>query len=218
MRLFRFASVAALMLSLAGSVRADVNYSYTLDGESAGFIGRGDVISHPDLGKEALVENPTVRLQVQQTYEIKGTVEVTVETQGKPSTRIMVDIVGTYSNVKTYNVNTKVVVVSRKSKGNDNINGYLLGDVDPNSTGGQKPPQVGDELSVNANNITIVSATQQSDGQPYTGNLNIFNGNHDVLVTDVELLESGQETLTFHAGGELLGAWLLDEFGDGYLP
>jgi hypothetical protein len=214
-----FMSMAVVLLGLIGSVRADVNYSYTLDGDSAGFIGRGKVISHPALGKAALVDAPTVRLQVQQTYSIAGTVEVETQTTGQPSRRMKVDIVGQYVTTESFNVNTRVIVVSRKAKGNDNINGYVIGDVDPSSTGGQTPPQVGDVLKVPASKITVISATQQSDGMPYSGNLNsIFNGIQDVTVTAVELLGSGQETLVFDAGNGLVGEWLLDEFGDGHVP
>lgn len=214
-----FMTAAVVLLGLVGSARADVNYSYTMDGESAGFIGRGDVISHPGLGKAALVTSPTVRLQVQQTYSIAATVEVEAQTTGAPSTRIMLNIVGEYITTKSYNVNTKVIVVARQARGNDNINGYLVGDVDPSSTGDQTPPQVGDVLKVPFIKINVISATQQSDGQPYTGDLtSFFNGVQFVTVTAVELLDGGQETLVFDAGNGLVGEWLLDEFGDGYVP
>jgi hypothetical protein len=211
-------SLAFVLLSFASIASADVNYSYTLDGESAGFIGRGDVISHPDLGKAALVDSPTVSLRAEQSYAITATIEVAVETNGEPSTRILVDIVGEYRVTQTYNVNTKVIVVTRKAKGNDNINGYLVGDAEPSSTVDQQPPKVGDVIRTTANKITVLSATQQSDGKPYEGELNsIFNAIQFVTVASVELLAGGQESLVFDAGNGLVGVWLLDEFGDGYL-
>ena len=218
-RMFGKMPVAVVSLGLIGRSRADVNYSYTLDGESAGFIGRGNVISHPGLGKAALIDTPTVLLQVQQTYSIAGTVEVETQTTGEPSTRIILDIVGEYFTTKNYNVNTKAIAVTLKANGNDNINGYLMRDVNPTSTGSQNPPQVGDVLKMPASKITVISATQQSDGMPYHGDLNSsFNGIQVVTVTAVELLASGQKTLVFDAGNGLVGEWLLDEFGDGYVP
>jgi hypothetical protein len=82
-------------------------------GTGNGFVGRGDVISHPTLGKGALSVNPEI------TFSANGAhwEQVCYKTQGNGVT------------VKTFrrgNVHVHFTTTTRQAPGNDNISGYLL--------------------------------------------------------------------------------------------
>jgi len=78
-----------------------------------GFIGRGDIVSNPDLGKTALTFTPVV--------EYWQTVLVVQECQ-KDTLRTTV----TVSMQRKRDVRTAVETETRKAPGNKNITGYTL--------------------------------------------------------------------------------------------
>lgn len=106
------AVAVAAALTLGSTIPAS---AVTLDSSVTGdgFISRGNVISHPELGKSALVMDPVVSLSVggatfQQTC--MDTVDPAV------------------TNTFTQEIaDTDLMVTTRTAKGNGNITGYLLG-------------------------------------------------------------------------------------------
>lgn len=105
-------SIAAIAAP-ARAVAFDIN-------TGAGFIARGDVISHPTLGKNALVQDPRITFSrngahyEQTCLKTTGTTQSKVFSQGLSSVRFTLD--------------------TRNAPGNSNISGYIL-----NSAGAPSP-------------------------------------------------------------------------------
>jgi hypothetical protein len=109
-----------------------------------GFIGRGDVIDHPTLGKDALVSNPVVTLEISATYEL------TIEWMTGPDHNRK-----THTQTRTSSLDVVAIadVETRRNGGNGNITGYkLLGYAEESQVEGAfTPPQVGDVILDNDN-------------------------------------------------------------------
>lgn len=113
MNIRRLAAIAATTLAISGAIIASPAKAVTFDIELGnGFISRGDVISHPYLGKIALSYTPRITFSKdgahyeQTCYKTNGTTQIKTFQQG-------------LSNVN-------FSVTTRKASGNDNITGYLM--------------------------------------------------------------------------------------------
>jgi hypothetical protein len=123
-----------------------------------GFIGRGDVIDHPDLGKNALVQNPVITLEISVSYEVD--ISWTTGPDHNISTH-------TNTKKKSLDVVSVAQVDTRRNRGNDNITGYLLlGYVDDSEAEDAFTPpfQVGDVILENNGIEKVVTAVRMGEG------------------------------------------------------
>lgn len=112
--LSRVRNLAAAGIAAAAMIgSATPSHAVTFDLMSgAGFISRGDVISHPTLGKTALVNGPSITFSrngahyEQRCYKTTGQFQVKVFVQGLSNVQFTLD--------------------TRNAPGNDNISGYVL--------------------------------------------------------------------------------------------
>jgi hypothetical protein len=107
------ASFAMISFSASATVQFDI-------GTGNGFVGRGDVISHPTLGKNALSVNPEI------TFSANGAhwEQICYTTQGK----------GQIKTFRRGNVHVHFTTTTRQAPGNDNISGYLLNGIGNDNT------------------------------------------------------------------------------------
>lgn len=172
-------SIVASSIAISSLAGAAVTFDAEL-GE--GFIGRGDVIDHPDLGKAALVQNPTI------TYGEGGRYWQDCQETNPQGT--------TYKSFSSGNrkvgFTTTETFTARKAKGNDNISGYVLMDLEEKSTGAPVPTTLCDS-----------AWSPKVLGQDGGGN--------DILSTPIFVPnEDGTLSLTFDAGNDLNGSWIWD--------
>jgi hypothetical protein len=143
MRSRRLAVLAAATITVSVGLLAQPAAAMTFGIETGnGFISRGDVISHPMLGKAALSYTPNITFSKdgahyeQDCYKTNGAYQMKTFQQG-------------LSNVN-------FAVTTRVASGNDNITGYLL-----NSLGGgvTKPTTLcpSNWLPYNGDTVTLVS-------------------------------------------------------------
>lgn len=107
-RTLAIALAAISTLAIASPARA---VTFDLN-TGAGFISRGDVISHPLLGKNALVNSPNITFSRNGAHYEQSCIKTTGTTQTKVFSQGL-------SNVR-FNLDT------RNAPGNSNISGYIL--------------------------------------------------------------------------------------------
>lgn len=106
--------VAALAVSIATTATADVVYDDVTD---EGFIGRGDVVGNPDLGKDKLVAEPAIQWVTEKTYSA-------TYVTGSGQTRQTIEVI---SDTKT--LSTSIISFSTRTAGGKRetqITGYVL--------------------------------------------------------------------------------------------
>ena len=101
----------AVNLAMVGIASAAVTFD---PATGTGFIGRGDVIDHPDLGTEALVPEPTI------TFADTGHYEQTCvkTTNGMDEAQVF--------RRGDVDIGYVAATLDQQPPGNDNISGYLL--------------------------------------------------------------------------------------------
>lgn len=175
-------TAAMLVLSAVGAL-ALVTFDATT-GE--GFIGRGDVIAHPELGKNALVNDPVI------TYGATGRYYQACEQWKRVSgTFQWVDDGEHRTGNRTVGYTTAQDFEARKAKGNGNITGYLLTDLD--QEGGSAPTRVCPNNSQFRPAVTLDPDANEMIHAPVE-----FRPN-----------SGGAASLTFTAGS-LSGSWIWD--------
>lgn len=113
MNLRRLAAVAAATIGISGAVLVAPVNAVTFDILTAnGFISRGDVISHPALGKDALAVKPGISFSKDGAHWEQWCEKTTGAYQRKTFQQGL-------SNVNFY-------TTTRQAPGNDNITGYLM--------------------------------------------------------------------------------------------